>query len=158
MTEARLERTGEGLEPASEGWFVLNVADARWLDGEFGPYTRFEGDDARFGQIGVNVAVLQPGRASGYYHREGAQEDFLVLSGECLLLVEGEERPLRAWVFVHCTPWTEHIFVGAGDGPCVILMAGGRAEPWQVNYPLSEFAARHNASAHTETSSPEEAY
>jgi uncharacterized cupin superfamily protein len=157
MTEARLERTGEGLEPASEGWFVLNVADARWLDGEFGPYTRFEGDDARFGQIGVNVAVLQPGRASGYYHREGAQEDFLVLSGECVLLVEGDERPLRAWDFVHCPPWTEHIFVGAGDAPCVVVAIGARPNGGIV-YPVSELARRHDAGVEHETTVPREAY
>jgi uncharacterized cupin superfamily protein len=157
VTEARLERAGEGLEPATEGWFVLNVADARWLDGEFGAYTRFEGEDARFEQIGVNVAVLQPGRASGYYHREGAQEDFLVLSGECLLLVEGEERPLRAWDFVHCPPWTEHIFVGAGDGPCVVVALGARLNGGIV-YPVSELALRHSAGVEHETSVPREAY
>src|SRR3954454_19821036 len=158
MTEARLERAGEGVEPADEGWFVLNVADARWLDGEFGAYTRFEGEDARFGQIGVNVAVLQPGRASGYYHREGAQEDFLVLAGECLLLVEGEERPLRQWDFVHCPPWTEHVFVGAGEGPCAILMIGARAEPEEVIYPRNDTALRHGAGVEKDTPNPEEAY
>src|SRR3954465_9012413 len=158
MTEARLERTGEGLEPASEGWFVLNVADARWLDGEFGPYTRFEGDDARFGQIGVNVAVLQPGRASGYYHRGGAQEDFLVLSGECVLLVEGDERPLRAWDFVHCPPWTEHIFVGAGDGPCAIVGVGARNAGEGLRYPVSDVALKHSAGVTEEATSGKVAY
>ena len=72
---------------------------------------------------------MQPGQASALYHREANQEDFLVLAGECMLLIEGEERPLKAWDFVHCPSMTEHIFVGAGDGPCVVFMAGARGKP-----------------------------
>ena len=78
--------------------------------------------------IGINIQVLQPGEPNCMYHGETGQEDFLVLSGECLLLIEGEERPLKQWDFVHSPPWTEHVFVGAGDGPCVILMVGARPE------------------------------
>jgi uncharacterized cupin superfamily protein len=157
VTEARLQREGEGLVPAGEGWFVLNVADARWVDGEFGAYTTFEGPEARFAQIGVNVAVLQPGQASCYYHREGAQEDFLVLAGECLLLVEGEERSLRAWDFFHCPPWTEHVFVGAGEGPCLVVAIGARPNDGIV-YPVSELAQRHGAGVEEETAAPRDAY
>ena len=93
----------------------------------FGDACIFEGGPVDFGQIGYTLAVLQPGQPNGMYHREDDQEDFLVLSGECLLIIEGQERPLQAWDFVHCPPGTEHIFVGAGDGPCVIFMAGARA-------------------------------
>ena len=91
------------------------------------------------------------------YHREDAQEDFLVLAGECLLLVEGTERRLSAWDFVHCPAWTEHVFVGAGDGPCAILMIGTRLVD-DVVYPLDELARQHGAGVERETSSPEEAY
>ena len=84
--------------------------------------------------------------------------DFLVLSGECRLLVEGEERSLRAWDFFHSPAGTEHIFVGAGEGPCVIFMVGGRSEDWNVVYPVSELAARYGASAEKETTDPDEAY
>jgi uncharacterized cupin superfamily protein len=111
-----------------------------------------------FRQIGYTLAVLQPGRSSALYHREDDQEDFLVLSGECLAIVEGEERPLRAWDFVHCPPGTEHIFVGAGDGPCVIFMAGARAHRGSAVYPRSETALRHWAGVERETSAPREAY
>ena len=111
-----------------------------------------------FGQLGNALAVLQPGQPNGLYHREANQEDFLVLAGECRLLVEGEERPLRAWDFAHCPPGTEHIFVGAGDGPCVIFMAGARTEPRDTVYVRSEVALRHGAGVETETRSSSEAY
>ena len=125
MDEARLERTEYGTSAATEGWFAVNLRDAAWVtNDDFGAACIFEGDAAPFAQIGYTVAVLQPGQPNGMYHREDDQEDFLVLSGECLLIVEGEERSLRAWDFVHCPAGTEHIFVGAGDGPCVIFMAG----------------------------------
>jgi uncharacterized cupin superfamily protein len=92
------------------------------------------------------------------YHGENAQEDFLVLAGECLLLIEGEERPLKQWDFVHCPPWTEHVFVGAGNGPCAILMVGARPDPEELRYPVAEVAQKHNASVTKETSSGQEAY
>jgi uncharacterized cupin superfamily protein len=156
VPEAPLERAGDGLAPRGEGWFVLNAADARWRDGDYGKYTRFEGD-TRWQQIGVNIGVLQPGQPACMYHAEEDQEDFLVLSGECLLLVEGEERPLKQWDFVHCPPWTEHVFVGAGSGPCAILALGGRSSRGVV-YPANELAARHGASVEVETNEPEQAY
>src|SRR5919197_2219529 len=106
VPEAPLERTETGLVPKGEVGFVVNARDARWQDSDFGPFTRFEGD-VRFRQIGINIGVLEPGQPSCMYHREDEQEDFLVLSGECLLLIEGEERRLKAWDFVHCPAWTE---------------------------------------------------
>ena len=140
-------------------WFVVNVRDARWRKHEtFGASCRFEDSEAPFPQLGVNLRVLRPGQPNCLYHAESLQEDFLVLTGECLLLVDGEERRLEAWDFVHCPPGTEHVFVGAGDGPCVILMAGARDPDEQLLYPVSELARRYGASAERETSSPEEAY
>jgi uncharacterized cupin superfamily protein len=156
MPEARLEQDEGGLVPAGEGWFVLNARDASWLDGHFGAYTRFEGEP-RFTRLGFNIGVLQPGQPSCHYHGEDEQEDFLVLSGECMLLIEGEERHLKAWDFVHCPPWTEHVFVGAGDGPCALLAVGTRSDG-DVVYPDSELARRHNAGVQRETRDPSEAY
>ena len=95
VAEASYESTPEGIVPASEGWFVVNAKEGRWFDGDFGAYTRFEGPDARFTQLGVNIGVLAPGQPACMYHGENEQEDFLVLSGECLLLIEGEERRLE---------------------------------------------------------------
>jgi uncharacterized cupin superfamily protein len=126
----------------------------------FGAVCFFESDDAPFASLGFTLAVLRPGKPSGMYHREPNQEDFLVLAGECLLLVEGEERSLEAWDFVHCRPGTEHIFVAAGDSPCVIFMTGARIG-WPVKgivYLRSEQARRHGAGVKTETGSPPEAY
>src|SRR3954466_9168520 len=120
VPEARLQRTNEGSVPAGDGWFVLNAADARWLGGDFGSFTRFEGEQ-RFSRLGINIGVMQPGEPASMYHAEDEQEDFLVLAGEALLLIEGEERRLRQWDLVHCPAWTEHVFIGAGDGPCAIL-------------------------------------
>ena len=159
VAEARMEQSEPGLVAASEGWFVVNVRDAAWVRSErFGDACIFEGDAAPFAQIGYTLAVLQPGRPSALYHREANQEDFLVLAGTCLLLVEGEERALQAWDFVHCPPHTEHIFVGAGDGPCVLFMVGARTEPNDTVYVRSELALRHGAGVETETSSSPEAY
>jgi uncharacterized cupin superfamily protein len=159
VEEARLEETAGGLAPATAGWFVVNVRDGRWLTNEvLGDAFIVEGDDVSFPQLGFTLAVLRPGQAGGRYHRESDQEDFLVLAGECLLLIEGEERPLEAWDFVHCPPGTEHAFVGAGDGPCVIFMTGARSENKEIDYPRSELALRHGAGVETDTSSPAEAY
>jgi uncharacterized cupin superfamily protein len=128
-------------------WFVVNAREAKWLDNEkFGAYTRFEPDGERFEQVGINISVLQPGQPMALYHGEGDQEDFLVLSGTPLLLIEGEERQLQQWDLVHCPPWTEHIVIGAGDGPSVVLAVGGRDHDGVV-YPVSELALRHGAGA-----------
>ena len=156
VPEAPMTRTEHGLAPNGEGWFVLNAQEAKWVDGHFGAYTRFEGEP-RFPQLGFNIAVLAPGQPACYYHGENEQEDFLVLSGKCLLLIEGQERPLRQWDFVHCPAWTEHVFVGAGEGPCAILAVGTRLTD-EVVYPRSEVALRHKAGVEKETREPREAY
>jgi uncharacterized cupin superfamily protein len=164
MPEAPLEDNGSGLAPAGEGWFVVNVRDAQWLTSEGGEQRpsgsecSFESGKAEFGQLGVRLHVLPPGEVNGLYHTESMQEDFLVLDGECVLLVEGEERRLRAGDFFHSPPGTEHSFVGAGDRPCAILMVGARSGDWRVHYPVSEFAARYDASVQEETSDPRQAY
>jgi uncharacterized cupin superfamily protein len=165
VPEAQLDDAGSGLAPAADGWFVVNVRDAEWLTSETsgpllpsGAECGFESGKVEFPQLGVRLHVLEPGEPNGLYHRENQQEDFLVLSGECRLLVEGKERILRPWDFFHSPAGTEHIFVGAGDDPCVIFMVGGRSKDWQVVYPVSELAARYGASAKEETSDPRQAY
>jgi uncharacterized cupin superfamily protein len=159
VQEARLERTDYGLAPATEGWFAVNVRDAAWMTDEvFGDACVIEGDAVAFPQVGYTLTVLQPGQPNGMYHREDDQEDFLVLSGECLLLVEGEERRLQAWDFVHCPGGTEHILVGAGEGPCVIFMSGGRAHRGSAVYPRNATALRHGAGVEADTTESREAY
>jgi uncharacterized cupin superfamily protein len=125
---------------------------------KFGAGGGFEREDGEFEQVGINIRVLEPGEPNCLYHRENLQEDFLVLSGECLLLVDGEERPLEAWDFVHMPPDVDHVFVGAGDGPCAILMVGARSPDEKLFYPVAEVAQKHGASAGHDTPSPEEAY
>jgi uncharacterized cupin superfamily protein len=140
-------------------WFVVNVRDATWgTHDTFGSACRFEREYGDFDQLGINIRVLEPGQPNCLYHRENLQEDFLVLSGECLLLVDGQERPLKAWDFVHMPPDTDHVFVGAGEGPCAILMVGARSPDEQLFYPAAEIAQRHGAAAEKDTPSPEEAY
>src|SRR3954470_6098580 len=159
VEEARLEQTESGLAPATEGWFAVNVRDARWgTHDAFGSGCRFESREVPFREFGINIRVLGPGQPACLYHGENAQEGFLVLAGECVLLVEGEERQLRAWDFVHCPPETEHVFVGAGDGPCAILMVGTRVADERLFYPRSPLAARYGASVDEETRSGDEAY
>ena len=161
VEEARLETSEYGLVPVTDGWFVVNARDAAWTTNEdFGAVCFFESDEVSFADVGYSLLAFRPGQPSGLYHREANQEDFLVLAGECLMLVEGEERPLKAWDFVHCPPDTEHIFVATGDGPCVIFMAGARTG-WPekgIVYPRSDTALRHGAGVETETGSPAEAY
>jgi uncharacterized cupin superfamily protein len=170
VDEARLEDVGSGLAPVSPGWFVVNAADAAWVRSDaFGRRCVFESSprvlqerpDAEpqmFADIGFTLAVLEPGKPTGMYHAESVQEDFLVLAGTCLLLVEEQERELRAWDFVHCPAGTRHVFVGTGDGPCVIFMTGARREGRTIAYPRSEAALARGAGVETETGSPQEAY
>jgi uncharacterized cupin superfamily protein len=160
VPEAELRQTPAGLAPAGDGWFVLNVREGAWGVDEFGRFCSVEPKEARFPQLGINIAVLEPGQSNGMYHGERDQEEFLVLAGECLLLVEGEERRLRAWDLFHCPPWTEHIFVGAGQGPCTILMLGARTsgDGPSIRYPVNELALRHGAGVRHETDDPRQAY
>ena len=167
VPEAPLEPTDAGLVPAGRGWFVLNARDARWFHkpgrGDSLPLTGNDEDEAEtfFPMLGMAIRVMGPGEPSGTYHWETEQEDFLVLSGEGLLIVEGEERPLKQWDFVHCPPETQHAFVGAGDGPCVILCASSRQfqkdGPWGL-YCADETAARYNASSPEDTQDGNIAY
>jgi uncharacterized cupin superfamily protein len=159
VSEARLAQTESGLVPETDGWFVVNARAARWWRHEnFGSAVVFEGEEVPFGEFGINIQVLMPGQPNCMYHGENAQEDFLVLYGECLVLIEGEERPLRQWDFVHCPPWTQHVFVGAGDAPCAVLMVGTRPAEEELLYPVAEVAQKHGAGVPQETRSGREAY
>ena len=161
VREARLEKTEHGLVPNGEGWFVLNARDARWRPGEGrGAYCIFEGDP-EFSQYGMHLVVLGPGEPMAMYHWEADQEDFLVVAGEAVLIVEGEERPLRRWDFVHCPPETKHVIVGAGERGCLVVAAGARDKSTGASwggYTVDEAAQRHGASAEVETTDPAEAY
>ena len=154
-----MEKTEHGLTAATEGWFMVNVRDAAWVTNEkLGDACIFEGEKVPFGQIGYTLAVLQPGEPSAMYHREDAdQEDFLVLQGECVAIVEGQERPMRAFDFLHCPPGTAHIFVGAGEGPCVIFMAGARSHKGG-EYLRDETALKYGAGPERDTRDAKEAY
>ena len=153
VPEAKLEN---GV-PQGEGWFVVNARDSRWLYNELGAYCSFEGKgEAAFEQLGINLNVLPPGMPMAMYHEEPGQEAFLVLRGECLLLVEGQERPLKAWDFVHCPPRTKHVIVGAGEAPALVLAVGARKGP--ASYPVDETAVRLDAGVDKEVASPAEAY
>ena len=160
--EAPLESTGTGLNRTGDGWFVLNGREGRWYHAEGrGARTDFEGD-VEFEQVGIHLFALEPGEPMGMYHWEADQEDFLVLAGEPLLIVEGEERQLRRWDFVHCPPGAAHMIVGAGEGPCVVLAAGSRQHAGEDcnggAYTVDEAALRHGAGVERETTEADEAY
>jgi len=166
IPEAPPEQTEDGLVGVGGGWFVLNARDARWHQRpgrqsvSFTGRTEFE-SDTYFPQLGVQLAVLEPGEPNSRYHWETETEAFLVLSGEALLIVEGQERPLRQWDFVHCPPKTGHVIVGAGDGPCVVLAMSSRENqafgPYGA-YTVDEAAQRHGASVDEETQDADVAY
>lgn len=155
MVETEAGRRVEG-----DGWFVLNVAEASWeTTAGGGTWSVLEADDARFGQFGIGVHVLPPGEKPGFYHWESDQEGFLVLSGACLAIVEGQERRLRRWDYLHCPPGTRHITVGAeGDEVCAVLMVGARTPGKITRYPADPVAARHGASVAQDAENARAAY
>ena len=143
-----------------DGWFVVNVKDATWKrNATFGMAASFEPEGQPFPQTGVRLFVIEPGKSNCRYHREEAQEDFLVLSGQCKLLVNGQEKLIGPWDYVHCPPGVTHVFVGAGDAPCAFLAIGARpGERVELFYPESEMAAQYNAEAPEPTPDPRVAY
>jgi len=171
VPEAPLEETEAGLVAAGEGWFVLNAREARWRHREGRRASLPFDGDTDFQQVGINLIVLAPGEPMAMYHWETDQEDFLVLSGEALLIIEGEERPLRQWDFVHCPAGTKHVIVGAGEAPCSVLAVGARehhtvrlpdgtldgAPDWGA-YAVDEAALRHGAGVEEETTDEAVAY
>lgn len=138
--------------------FIINTADAPALShSRRATLITFEPEDGSWPDIGVNIQIMQPGQPNCRYHAEPEQEDFLVLHGECIVILDGEQRPLRQWDFVHCPAGTEHVFVGAGDGPSAVLMIGSRREE-AVHYIVNEVAARYDASVTEPTDDPAQAY
>ena len=165
VPESKLKQTEHGLVPKGEGWFVLNMRDAEWrhVDGRGAVCVvgdDFEGE-RQFEQLGVNMFLLGPGEPMAMYHWEADQEDFLVVSGEAVLVIEGEERQLRAWDFVHCPPNTKHVIVGAGSGPCLVIAVGARehsTESDSLGFTADEIAKRHGVSVEEDTTDPSAAY
>ena len=166
VPEAPPKQSKDGLVAEGGGWFVLNAREARWnhrpgcQSVSFTGKTEFEAD-TYFPQLGVNLAVLEPGVPNSMHHWETETEAFLVLSGEALLIVEGQERPLRQWDFVHCPPKTGHVIVGAGGGPCVVLAMSSRENqaygPYGY-YTANEVARRYGASPDEDTQDGSVAY
>jgi uncharacterized cupin superfamily protein len=159
VKEASSAETPFGRYITSEGWFVLNLGDALAVRNEEkgGASYPIESQEHPFEKLGVHLRVLWPGDPNALYHSESAQEGFLVLSGECTLIVEDEERGLRQWDYFHCPAATRHVLIGAGEGPCSILMIGTRPDE-PIRYPVSEIAAKYGASVATATGVPDEAY
>ena len=162
MREARVVQTDAGRRPEGEGWFILNLAEASWdRDPDLGIWCDIGAEDVPFAQFGIGPHMLMPGQPNGRYHAESAQEGFLVLSGECIAIIEGQERRLHRWDFVHCPPGTKHAFVGVGEEPCVLLCASSRQfqkdGPWGY-YCYDETAERYNAASPEDTQDGEIAY
>jgi uncharacterized cupin superfamily protein len=159
MHEAKIEETETGLQAADAGWWILNAADIGWSTvEETGIWCSFESPNARSPLLGIGIHVLHPGETPGFYHAESNQEGFLVLSGECLAIVEGQERRMGPWDYLHCPPGTAHITIGAGDRPCAILMVGTRDPDDTTNYLADPTALRHGAAVTEPTDSAREAY
>jgi hypothetical protein len=173
IPEARPEPSEHGLVPTGQdGWYVLNGREVRWRSCKgLGKWPSLEGPKVVFRQLGLSVRLLEPGEPMAIYHWEADQEDYLVLSGEALLIVEGRERPLRQWDFVHCPAGTKRVIVGAGDRPCLVFAVGARANTMAVQpdgtleappdwggYPVDEAAIRHGAGVEEETTDASVAY
>jgi quercetin dioxygenase-like cupin family protein len=159
VREATIEDTEAGRVPAGDGWFILNLGEIGWetVPGG-GTWCSFEAPAAPSPLLGIGVHILKPGETPGFYHAESNQEGFLVLSGECVAIIEGQERRMGPWDYLHCPPGTAHITIGAGDEPCAILMVGTRAPDRALNYLVEPAAAQYGASVSVATDSPQEAY
>ena len=159
IPESRIEQTPAGAVPAGSGWFVLSAIGARGFASEgHGVFCPFESPAADFEDFGINIHVLAPGERASLYHAETVQEGFLVLQGECVAVVEEQERRLRAWDYLHCPAGTAHALVGAGECPCAILMVGARKADADIHYPVSEAAARHGLSTPVPADRARDAY
>jgi uncharacterized cupin superfamily protein len=151
MAEARLH----GGVPQTTGWFVVNARDAPWMHNDMRSLCRFGGQgEAHFDDLGIALYWLEPGRPMSMYHHEAGQEDFLVLRGRALAIVEGEERALETWDLLHCPSRTPHTIVGAGDEPALVLAVGARVEKYSARYPVEAAAVRHGAGVQSETEEP----
>jgi uncharacterized cupin superfamily protein len=159
MHEAKIEDTNTGKVPADDGWFILNLSEMGWatLPGG-GTWCVFESPNAPSQTLGIGVHILEKGETPGFYHEENQQEGFLVLSGECIAVVEGQERRMKAWDYLHSPPGTRHITIGASDEPCAILMVGTRSSDETTLYPADPAAAQYGAAVEEETDSAEVAY
>ena len=167
LKEARLERVASGLAPVTPRWFVVNAADAAWVTNDaWCGVCIFESDEFVLQgrpdltayekpYAGFTIRVVPPGQPAGFYHAESVQEDFLIVQGECILIIEDQERHLRTWDFVHCPPMTGHTFVATGDTPCVIIATGNRRDDLERISPRSEAALRHDAGSEVTTTDPE---
>jgi uncharacterized cupin superfamily protein len=159
VPEAQIETTPVGHVAADDGWFILNLSEIAWeTTPRGGTWCVFESPSARSPKLGIGVHVLGLGETPGFYHGESEQEGFLVLSGECIAVVEGQERRMRQWDYLHCPPGTEHITIGASEEPCAVLMVGTRDRDRWIHYPVNEAATRRGASVARATDSPREAY
>ena len=143
MPEAEVTETENGLVPEGDGWFILNARDVPWLHSDrMGSACFFEGE-THFPELGLNVGVIPPGDGTTMYHYEDAQEGFLVVAGEGIVIVEGEERPVRAWDYFHCPAGTPHAMVATGEEPMVVISVGARREAVETVYPVDETAQKH---------------
>jgi uncharacterized cupin superfamily protein len=166
VSEARLERVASGVAPVTPGWFVVNTAEAAWVSNDYyGGVCIFESDDfvlrgrADLTEYvkpgaGFTIRVVPPGQPSTLYHAESVQEDFLILMGECVLIIEDQERHLRPWDFVHCPPMTSHAFVAKDNGPCVILATGNRRDDLERVCLRSEVALRYHVGTEVDGTEP----
>ncbi len=166
VTEARLERVASGLAPVTPGWFVVNTADAAWTNNDYyGGVCIFESDEFVLRgrpdlteyvkpHASFTIRVVPPGQPGTLYHAESVEENFLVLMGECVFIIEDQERHLRPWDFVHCPPMTGHTLIAKDNGPCVILATGNRRDDLERVYTRSEAALRYDAGTEVDMTEP----
>jgi uncharacterized cupin superfamily protein len=155
VNEAAIE---DGV-PTTAGWFVVNAGAARWMHNDMRTVCKFGGEGpAHFDGLGIGLYWIEPGHPMTLYHHEAGQEDFLVLRGRCILVIEGEERSLGAWDFVHCPPGTAHTIIAAGAEPALILAVGARTERGSARYPCHPAAVRHGAGVPDEETSARDHY
>jgi uncharacterized cupin superfamily protein len=153
------EATIEGGSPTTAGWFVINARDARWMHNGMRTVCKFGGEGpAHFDDLGIGLYSIDPGHPMTLYHHETGQEDFLVLRGDCVLIIEGQERRLAAWDFIHCPPGTAHTIVAAGHAPALILAVGARKEKGSARYPVEPAAIRHGAGVPDDETSARDHY
>jgi uncharacterized cupin superfamily protein len=155
--EAPFEETEHGLVCTGDGWFLVNARDVRWRESKGRGVSSNFGGDTLFAQLGVGITVVGPNEPTTSYHWESNEEDFLVLRGGGIAILDGEEHRLRQWDAIHCPPGVVHAFVGGPEG-LVLFGVGARENPDAGSYIADPLAARYGAAPERDTEDPREAY
>lgn len=106
---------------------------------------RVLGDIFGLTHFGVNLTRLPPGAASALRHAHEKQDEFVyILEGECVLVTDAGESPMRAGMCAGFRAGTgdAHHLVNRGAADCLYLEIGDRTLFEHVTYPDDDLMIR----------------